>query len=259
MFHSALFEQALSGEYDDEVPWEAVNRLREIGSREVFEKAVTWCRSENPLQRARGADVLAQLGRTADHHSNNFPEESFTVLANLAAVEIACQPLSSAIHALGHLGDPRAIPMIVRCDSHPNSEIRFAVACACGSFGNEQAASGTLLKLMQDEDRDVRNWATFGLGTQSELDNPTIREALFAALTDSFEEVRLEALVGLARRRDRRILPELLVQLKQSVADDYTIEAACEMLELPLDSPHMMQKDYIAALHERFDDATASA
>jgi Fe-S oxidoreductase len=30
--------------------------------------------------RARGADVLAQIGRTVEHRSNNFPDESFAVL-----------------------------------------------------------------------------------------------------------------------------------------------------------------------------------
>lgn len=254
-----LFAQTLSGGYDDELPWEAVSKLREIGSREIFEKAATWCQSENALQRARGADVLAQLGRTWEHPSNNYPEESFTVVADLAVVETVREPLSSAIHALGHLGDLRAVPIIVRYDSHIDSEIRFAVACACGSFGNDQSAAETLLKLMRDEDDDVRDWATFGLGTQSELDTPAIREALFAALGDSCEEVKREALAGLARRRDRRILPLLCTQLQQPEIDVLTIEAACEMLDLPLDSSHMTPSDYIAALQKRFDEANETA
>jgi hypothetical protein len=36
-----LFVTALSGDYDDEAPWEAVKALRRIGTREVFEKTTS--------------------------------------------------------------------------------------------------------------------------------------------------------------------------------------------------------------------------
>ena len=91
-------------------------------------------RSDGPLKRARGADVLAQLGKTADHPENNFPEESFDVVVALAESEKHIQPLSSAIQALGHIGDSRAVPLLVRHSTHPEAEIRFAVACASGSL-----------------------------------------------------------------------------------------------------------------------------
>lgn len=254
-----LFARTLSGEYDDDAPWKAVSELHNVGSREVFEKAASWCRSEDPLKRARGADVLGQLGRTADHRSNSFPDESFAILANLTEVEAVCQPLSSAIFALGHLADTRAVPKVVRHSAHADPEVRFAVAFACGCFGNETAAVETLLRLMCDEDDDVRDWATFGLGSCSELDTPAIGEALFAALADSCEDVKQEALAGLARRRDRRILPVLYAQLQQPEVDNLTIEAACKMLNLPLDSSQMSPNDYIAALHKRFDEANSTA
>src|SRR5260370_39849744 len=78
-----LFARTLSGDYDDDAPWEAVRTLRQIGSRDVFDRAAEWCGSENPLQRARGADVLAQLGKTANHCSNSFPEESYDVVSRM--------------------------------------------------------------------------------------------------------------------------------------------------------------------------------
>jgi hypothetical protein len=54
-----LFEETLVGDYDDELPWKAVSALRRIGTREVFDRAATWCKSGNPMERARGASVLA--------------------------------------------------------------------------------------------------------------------------------------------------------------------------------------------------------
>jgi hypothetical protein len=62
-----LFTQTLTGDYDDEAPWEAVDKLRHLGTRQVFECAAEWCTSDDALKRARGADVLSQIGRTVEH------------------------------------------------------------------------------------------------------------------------------------------------------------------------------------------------
>jgi hypothetical protein len=82
-----LFAQALSGDYEDDAPWEAVRALRSIGIRQIFERATDLCKSTDPLSRARGADVLGQLGKTADHSSNTFPEESYSLITELVQRE----------------------------------------------------------------------------------------------------------------------------------------------------------------------------
>jgi HEAT repeat protein len=247
-----LFAKTLKGEYDDEAPWQAVHALRHIGSREVLEAASAWCRSDDPLRRARGADVLAQLGRTSDHPENNFPEESFAAVAPLAENEKHLQPLSSAIQALGHIADPRAIPLLVRYHTHPKSEIRFAVACACGSFAGEPPIVPILIELMRDADEDVRDWATFSLGSLSTADTPAIRDAFAEGLDDSSPDVADEALAALARRRDPRALPLILERLRHPDVDDLTLESASEMLGMHADSPQMAPEDLISALQLRF-------
>jgi HEAT repeat protein len=247
-----LFAETLKGEYDDEAPWHAVHALRQIGSREVFDRAAAWCRSDEPLQRARGAEVLAQLGCTSDHPENNFPEESFNAVVALAENEKHIEPLSSAIHALGHIGDPRATPLLVRYTTHPESEIRFAVACACGSFANEPAVVAVLLELMRDADEDVRDWATFGLGTLGTVDTPEIRDAFAERLNDSSADVVDEALAGLAQRRDPRALPLILERLRQPDVDDHTLESAGAMLGMRAGKQQMAPEDYISALQLRF-------
>jgi HEAT repeat protein len=65
------------------------------------------------------------------------------------------------------------------------------------------AAIEALLELSRDSDVDVRNWATFALGSQIDVDTPQIREALRNRLSDSDEDTRSEALCGLARRKTR--------------------------------------------------------
>ena len=127
-----LFAKTLAGDYEDDAPWQAVHDLRRLGSREVFDKAAEWCKSKEPLVRARGLDFLAQIGRTVDHPSNSFPDESFSVVSSMLREEQQVQPLDSAITALGHLDNPAAIPLILQFQSHSSSDIRHAVAFALG-------------------------------------------------------------------------------------------------------------------------------
>jgi HEAT repeat protein len=252
-----LFVQTLSGNYDDELPWAAVHALRRIGSREIFDRAAEWCKSNNPLQRARGAGILAQLGKTAEHPSNNFPAESYMTVSLMLREENDIQPLSSAIHALGHLDDPRAIPLISGYRDHAVSDIRFAVACALGSFANDPEAAQALMVLTRDADDDVRDWAVFGLGNLGDADSTEIRDVLFSRLSDSNADVREEAVVGLAKRKDQRVLPALITALNQSELDDpgitmLTIEAADTMLDMKNERKDWSGAEYIAALQERF-------
>lgn len=252
-----LFAQTLKGDLDDEQPWEAVRTLRRIGTREIFERAAAWCRSGNPMERARGADVLAQLGKTAEHQSTMFPEESYAVVTQMLQQENEVQPLRSAIHALGHLNNPKAVPFISPFQQHPVAEIRFALACALGSFANDPEAIQSLIALTDDTDDDVRDWAVFGLGNLGNADSAEIREAIFARLNDSNEDVREEAMVGLARRKDQRVLPALIRALTQSGLNDsgvtvLTIEAANAMLNMESERTDWTGADYVTALKERF-------
>jgi hypothetical protein len=57
------------------------------------------------------------------------------------------------------------------------------------------------------------NWATFGLGSQIEVNTKEIRDALFKRLGEEDDEIRGEALVGLSIRKDKRVLGPLLKEL----------------------------------------------
>ena len=53
-----------------------------------------------------------------------------------------------------------------------------------GMLGHDSpAAVESLILLSADPDEDIRNWATFGLGSQAEgVDTPELREALVRRL-----------------------------------------------------------------------------
>jgi HEAT repeat protein len=105
---------------------------------------------------------------------------------------------------------------------------------------------------MKDDDEDVRDWATFGLGVQGDMDSVEIRDALFERLSDPNEDVRGEAMAGLGKRRDRRVLPFLVGALGDSAVSRPVIEAACEMLDMEVDREDWSPGDYVSALRERF-------
>jgi HEAT repeat protein len=247
-----LFARTLEGDYEDDAPWEAVHALRRIGTRQVFDKAAEWVESAEPLPRARGIDVLAQLGKTAERPTNSFPLESYAVVTKALQQEREFQPLNSAIAALGHLDDLRAIPLIAAFHSHPSAEIRFSVACALGSFPNDALSVDTLLTLMEDADDDVRDWATFGLGVLGDEDSAEVRDALCSRLDDSNTDVREEALVGLAKRHDTRSLATVINELEQPAISARIVEAAYTLLGMDNDQKDWSRRDYANALRQRF-------
>lgn len=211
-----LFARTLTGDYDDDEPWKAVNELRSLGTHEVFERAKAWCSSNEALKRARGADVLAQLGRSSEDLHTLYRDEAFGIIHELIQREKDLQPLGSALSALGFLENPLAVPLLCEFAFHEDSAIRFDVACALGSYPNEVESAAALVKLAADTDSDVRDWATFGLGVLGDLDSGAIRDALFRNLKDTEEDVREEAMVGLSKRGDLRVVPMVIEELGSS-------------------------------------------
>jgi HEAT repeat protein len=241
-----LFNRALGESYEDELAWEAIHTLRTMGTRDVFIHAAEWCVAPSPLQRARGVDILAQLGRTAGNSQTLFPEETFVIVSDLLKREHELLPLSSAIVALGHLRDSRAIPLILPFASHLDATLRYNAAFSLGSFADDPESTGALIGLTEDTDAEVRNWATFGLGVIGNTDSPEIRDALVHRLADDFADAREEAMVGLAKRKDVRVLPTVLKCL-ESESCSMAIEAARFWLDLE-DKPEPFSANELLSL-----------
>ena len=219
-----LFEQALSGDYDDDQAWEAIERLRILGTRDVFDRAKAWCESPNPMCRARGADILAQIGvTTLQKHA--FLRESFLAVIDLLEAESDPIVLDAAITALGHIRELSAVSLIVRASNHLDNRVRFAAAFSLGSLSDNPESLQRLIELSDDLDPDVRDWATFGIG-QSEFDSSEVREALVRRLDDTCDDARMEAFIGLGKRQDNRIAPLLIPILNAPEVPQGYIEAS---------------------------------
>lgn len=219
-----LVSIALRGDEEDESVWDAIHTLHWRGSREVLVAAERLVHSPLASERGRGADILGQLGLP----ERTFPEECFRLLVELLRRESEPTVLASAATALGHLREPRAVPELVKLKAHPRVEVRFGVVS--GLTGQEHPeAIAALIELSGDPDEDIRNWATFELGDLIDTDTPALRDALLRRLTDSNAEVRGEALLGLARRKDPRVLEPLLAALSAPSVLVLVVEAAMEL------------------------------
>jgi HEAT repeat protein len=253
-----LFRQTLEGDYDDEDdeggPWEAVSKLQAIASREVFEKAALWCRNNKPARRRRGVDILAQFGKTDENKAVVFADEIYAIVVGVLEDELDLQVIDSCLVALGHLGNPAAVPLILEHRKNSDPDVRFAVAFALGSFADDPAVIRALLELMDDSDPDVRDWATFGLGVQGSADTPEIREALIERLDDGNPDTREEAVAGLGKRKELRVLPDLIELLQQEEVSYGVVEAACQMLDLKEINEEWSADEYIHALVTRYAD-----
>jgi len=254
-----LVEVALQGDEEDELAWAAIRELQRRGTQEVLWAAQQLLSSMSPKERGRGADILGQLGVT----KWTFPRECVDSLLERLAVEHEPTVLNSIAVALGHLGDERAVQPLVALMNHPDPDVRYGVVFGLMGHPHSEAVAA-LIKLSDDPDEEVRNWATFGLGSQlEEVDTPEIRDALVRRLDDAVAEVRGEALVGLSRRRDARVVGPLRRELESKNVIILAVEAAealgdrsmLPLLEKLRDSPgeadsHFMNvlTDAIAAL-----------
>jgi HEAT repeat protein len=187
---------------DDAERWAIIHVLQRRGDTETFQGATELCASTQPSERLLGADILAQLGVA---NGRPFLEQSLPILRRMAEQESDPTLLYGVIFALGHHADERALPEVVRLAGHDSEVIRDAVAHALPRVlpqGHTEGLSA-LIRLTQDTDDEIRDWATAGLAGLED-DNTVIREALYARLDDPCLIIAVEGARGLALRGDRR-------------------------------------------------------
>jgi HEAT repeat protein len=188
---------------DDDEYWTIVHELHRRGTRQIFDQAAGLILSEDAPVRGVACDVLSQLGFET---GQPFAAETVPLLARVCSEEISPSVIGSAITAMGHLRRPEALPYVVPHAQHADPKVRLAVACALPSLTDwewvDQAhpAVTTLMQLTSDEDAHVRDWATFGLGTQVNVDGAEVRQCLLARVDGPHDDTRAEAIAGLTRR-----------------------------------------------------------
>lgn len=219
-----LISAALSDQEDD-AESDPLLVLWYRGNRETFEAAKDLCQNPDPDKRWLGPRILGQLGVP----DSPFLEESVEILLDLLATEQHPEVLQFVASACGDLGAEKTVPALVALKHHADAGVRFGVVIGLLCQEDEQAIQA-LIELSSDDDREVRNWATFGLADMIEIDTPAIREALYERLRSEpageADEVYGEALVGLAIRKDDRVVEPLLKELSSEYVGRLAVEAA---------------------------------
>lgn len=192
----------------------------------IINKAILMCQSIDPIDRRIATALLSQNGAC---HLKIMIQECTEALLAVANNDNDILSLISAAYSLNNYNDARISAVLSRLKNHDDSDMRDGVVH--GLLDRDDPISvQTLVELSSDPDVDVRNWATFGIGTMINIDNAEIRDALYRRTEDEDDEVRGEALRGLARRDDDRvvnlIICELLFILEAESFKDYVFEAA---------------------------------
>lgn len=191
--------------------WDNICELRSRSNDEVFAICSEFCNSDSNKEKLIGIDVLAQLGV----EKRPFQKETLELFFELLAKENDSEVLMSILYGIGHnnyetLTDSQ-IAFLANFKTHTEPDVRNGLVYSLLFIDNQKAIE-TLIYLMDDKMSWIRDWATFGIG-QIEKNNKKIREALWKRVNDKHQDTKLEAIVGLAERKDSRVKEIIIREL----------------------------------------------
>jgi HEAT repeat protein len=177
--------------------------------------------------RALVPDVLRFLGG----RPQPLLDETVVLLKDMLGSEQPALVISAVATAFVDLKHPSAVDILSPFVAHPDAGVREALVH--GLLPVAECAVPELVQLSRDVCAEVRNWATFGLGSQlgergdpGLVDTPEVRVALLDRLADPHAETRAEAALGLAIRGDDRAIPLIQRELQSGTQWIHYVEAA---------------------------------
>ena len=221
-----LFERLINNQ-STSTYWDNIKILCSRPEKAVFKRCAALTRSQVQRERRIGIDILSQLGGM----DRPYQSETLALYLRILPKETDLKVLESLLHGIGHNNkgmDNKGAEKLAALKAHRYAVIRFGVASALKGV-DKPAAIDTLITLSADKDNDIRDWATFALGSQINKNNKAIREALWARVNDANEDTRLEAIVGLAVRKDLRVQDIIRRELQRGEAGTLLFEAITQL------------------------------
>ncbi|MBV1854683.1 HEAT repeat domain-containing protein [Catellatospora tritici] len=215
--------------YDDDAFRDPLLRLATGGAGTAVDLARTRLRDDDTAVRAAAARLLRVLDEVGGDSGR---EEVAALLTDVIGEEKEPDVLCAMIEALGGSGRPHALPILVGLAGHPDGDVRHQVAAALPAVmaGPGQAEGvAALIRLSADTEPHVRDWATYGLGTELDTDTEAIRAALWARTGDTYVPAFEEGVHGLARRKDPRAVGLVAAVLADEGASDLTFSSAAAL------------------------------
>lgn len=221
---SAIAE-ATAINYSDDRYWKAVMGVRGAGLTTA--RLADLMDSDDARLRALVPDVLQSPRDDAER------VVALELMRKMLPLERSPRVLESLVAALNELAPADLVDTVLPLAGNADGGVRHAVAVALGGSRDIRAIEA-LLKLSEDGDSRVRNWAVFGLslrgGESTELaDSAEIRRALVERLTDTDDEVVAEAALGLALRRDPHSIQTIINALEHGTEWSHYVEASYYM------------------------------
>ena len=226
-------EEAQNAEGDPDVYWELVSQLHDREPAEVWDLVSPLATSEDVQLQQLVPDVLRSLGREAQP----LAARTLELFAKMVAARPPAEVLACIANACVDFHDQQVVAMLAPFAGHDDESVREAVLHALRRSSHPDALRA-LINLSRDQVEELREWATFALGSQLPLvDGAELRAALAARLTDSHEPTRDEAVIGLGLRGDFRALGPLSAQLERGFVGVALFEAARALASPKLKEP----------------------
>ncbi len=172
------------------------------------------------------------MGVLCDPDEEGWSHEAAEALVRVADRNDDIGVVWSIAAAFGQVADPIGVPVLARYARHSDKDVRLLAAQGipfCRTHEEGESAEdicAVLLPLTEDEDGDVRDWATFGVGRLLESDGVHVRRALGDRLHDAHGDTHWEAVLGLARRHDGRAYELVREGLLGETVPKLAVEAA---------------------------------
>ncbi|WP_239374897.1 HEAT repeat domain-containing protein [Snodgrassella gandavensis] len=224
---------ALLGHNDFMLAMEAAKILQLEGGRRVIKQAQMDCSDGNYKRRALAAFILGQIKLSMLEE-----KVSLEILGHLALTDKSALVRSYAVSSFGHRcrrNNKNAglfLELAKNTVLDKSVNVRESTAFALSCFNNE-ASIPLLIKLLNDSHSLVRDWAAFAVHMNG-YDSPEVRNCLVLLLRDGDFDVRFEAMVGLAKLRDKRVTQVLMNELGKEPVYDDLVEVAGDLGDIAL-------------------------
>lgn len=144
--------------------WDYITILRSRATTDIFEQAVQLTKSENLNEKIIGIDILAQFGLTP----RPFHKQIIKLFFELLKTENNPKLLMSLLYAIGHNNENltnKQIGKLASFSTTKNALIKEGLVFSLLTINHPKAIESLIL-LSSDKLNHIRDWATFGLGTQ---------------------------------------------------------------------------------------------
>ena len=206
-----LFERAYKAKTENNY-WNQIFELRKFVNEKMISECFQRIDYDDLKYKKIGIDILSQLGANRKKFIKQLFERIFIIFETSENEKLICTSLMALGHNNQHLKTNHFKILLKFVDSK-SKKIRYALTFSLLGIENKFALD-MLIKLAQDKSLKVRDWATFGLGTQLETDNEEIRNILYRNTSSKDDQIRQEAIKGLSNRDDERVEELILSEIQ---------------------------------------------